>query len=328
MTPAIIDVGSMGWTAIEDPSRVLLVNANFESGGNPPAGWTQLNGIGTTVAGSRPGGSGTQVGRLSYDGVNATGYLYELPVIIGATFKATAWTRGYGGGTPYVGFDSYMAAITGVSGAWQYGESSPFTAVITGYYAWCQNLSAGAYVDFDDLGLIPFVSRTPNLGSAGGRLDMGDGLTPATLPTRTPNTTAGFSFNGSQYLQWMSPLVLGTYTYCALVMRTGAATAYLLDARAGGGGGRMYWDGANLQASTGTLYVDDVATNVLPYGQVCLVSATGIALSAPSKIVLGATNALATPWVGNVLQQQLYPGTLTPMQLRDVKNRLLSRCWK
>jgi hypothetical protein len=175
---------------------------------------------------------------------------------------------------------------------------------------------------------IPLIARTPNVGALGSMLQMGDGQLSATYPTRTPNTTAGFSFNGSQYLQWMAPVTQATFSYCALVMRTGAATAYLLDARAGGGAGRVYWDGANLQSGDGTMYVDGVAGNVLPYGQVSLVTCAGITILAPSKIVLGATNALATPWVGNVLGQVLVPGTMTPMQMRDMKNRLLSRCFR
>lgn len=326
MNNPIIDVGGMGWTTIEDPSRSTLVNGNFE-GAAGPAGWAAITSAMSRQPGARTGGSGSYVARVGWDGAAAHGYMYQFFAVPNVPYHLLGWYHGVNGGVPRVGGDGSLNAAVGTANPWQSFDVIATTSTAA-FYLHCANLANTVYVEFDDFQAIPFINRTPNVGSLGGRLDMGNGINPPTLPSRTPNTTAGFSFNGSQYLQWMSPVTTNVFSYCALVMRTGAATAYLLDARAGGGAGRVYWDGANLQTDSGTLYVDDAAGNVLPYGQVKLVTCAGMTLSAPSKVVLQATNALATPWTGNVLGQVLVPGTLTPMQLRDVKNRLMARCWK
>lgn len=326
----LIDIPMQSWCTIEDPSRSTLVNGGFEAGGTPPAGWSDFHVITTTIPGTRPGGSGSFVASIGYDGVNATGLLYQGALIVGAPYKLDGWYKNTGASifVPAMGAAGAFFPIP-FSAAWAPYSITDTCAgdVLLRLNAWA--MAAGLSVELDDTVLTPLIARTPNVGSLGSMLQMGDGQLSATYPTRTQNTTAGFAFNGSQYLQWLSPVTVNTFTYSALVMRTGAAAMYLLDARVGGGAGRIYWDGANLNSgSGGTIYVDDVATTVLPYGQVCLVSVAGVPLLAPTKVVLGADQALANGWVGNVLGQQFTLGTATPRQLRDVKNRLMARCWK
>lgn len=168
---------------------------------------------------------------------------------------------------------------------------------------------------------------TPNVGSLGGVCQLGDGATAATFPTRTPNTTAGFRFNGSQWMEWGSPLASGLYTLCALLKRNDAASEYILDARTGGGVGYVSFAAGNLGYTSGTAYVDAAPTAAFPFGILALAAVSGITLSAPSLLRFGASLAWGAPLVADLFGVQLYQGALTERQLRDVKYRLMARCW-
>ena len=165
-----------------------------------------------------------------------------------------------------------------------------------------------------------------NIGSLRGYAQLGDGVTAGTFPVMLGGPVkAGQSFNGSQYMQWLSPLANGTYTICALANKvTGPGTAmFLLDARAAGGAGYLWYNAAVLEASTGTCYVDEVATTSLST-TLCFIAATGITLNAPSKLVIAAKNDLTTPWNGNMFRFKIFNGTATARQLRDQRQRMLA----
>lgn len=163
---------------------------------------------------------------------------------------------------------------------------------------------------------------TENMGSLGGTVQCGDGATAGTFPTqRSPR---GASFDGGDYLQWLSPVANGTYSIIAFVqkMETGAAGRYILDARAGGGTG-FFWDsGAGLASSSGTIYVDGLASTTLAYGQTAAVACSGITLAAPASLSAFIDNTIANGWLGSAWGLGLFPDTLTPTQVRDLSDRM------
>jgi hypothetical protein len=334
--PPIIDLKMQGWTYVEDASRSPLFNGSFE-GAVGPAGWSAFNAAISREAGTRTGGSGSYVGRNAYNGAAAIGLMYQSVCVVGVPYRSAGWMRTDPGGIAIHrlasgGGVTYWAGSA--SAAWESYDVN-FTAAAVNFCVQCDNLAAGRYVEADDLILNPYIARTNNSGSLGGRLDLGDGLTAASSPSqlgRLQCVNGGMGFNGSQYLQWLSPITSGTFTYCALVQRTepAAAAHYILDARAGGGTGYVLDNGGGVIAtSSGTVAVNDAygasGALTLPYGQFAFIAAVGITIASPSSLVLMARNDRTIGWLGNVFGQVLYPGTLTPTQLRDVKERLMAR---
>lgn len=322
----------------DDQGSNLFANGDFEGGaGPPPASWSQFNCLFTRQSGSR-GISGSYVGRVGYDGVNAIGFGYQGACVAGRRYHGTSWMKTDGVAIPRLsngaGVDYWIGAA---SVAWQGADVIIPSAAVANLGILSANLAAGRYVDADDMTLYEQFMYTRNRGLLGqtpatSRVQVGDGRTAATFPTMlnlTQTPRKGMAFNGSQYAQWMNPLASGTYTFCALVMRTtpGAFTGYLIDARGGGGTGYVYWDGAALASSSGTIYVNDTATTALPYGQLCFVACAGIAMTAPVNVVFAAHNTYVGPWYGNIFGAGLYPGTASARQLRDIRQRMLAEVW-
>ena len=153
---------------------------------------------------------------------------------------------------------------------------------------------------------------------------VGDGSTAATFPTQL--MPRGESLDGGDYLQVVRTLASSTYTVMLYASNLSAAISeYLFDARAGGGTGYCYLDAASrtLNVSSGTVYVNGIATTTLPRGQHCLVVVVGISLSAPTKLVVGAHNTLVAGqmFAGKLWHMSLFSGSLTLTQVRDLWDR-------
>ncbi|MFA5892260.1 MAG: hypothetical protein WDA27_15145 [Actinomycetota bacterium] len=103
-----------------------LVNGNFETGGDPPAGWTEYQCTTTTVAGSRPGGTGAFVAHSVSTAASAD--TYQNALVVGNTYRITAWLRTDGNRPPRI-YGGGATRWTGATNAdWQFGDTGWFVA--------------------------------------------------------------------------------------------------------------------------------------------------------------------------------------------------------
>jgi hypothetical protein len=137
----------------------------------------------------------------------------------------------------------------------------------------------------------------------------------ATAPTKL--STVGYSADGGDTFSNASVIANSTYTV-ALVMRHSSATGYMADWRGGGGTGYIRLGSAVLlEASSGTAYVNGKPSTVLAPGNFNVIMVTGIALNGPAGTKLLADNAGATGITGSIHGYAVWPGTLTPLQVKD-----------
>jgi hypothetical protein len=177
-------------------------------------------------------------------------------------------------------------------------------------------------VQWDDLTRTPHINRTKNAGLLGGAVQLGDGLTPATLPTMIGGGVRGMRFldTSHQRLALLGTLASSTYSVAFLLKRR-TTGGNLFDARTGGGVGYLYYSAGVLAASSGIVYVEDRATTTLDYGELALVSVAGVTISSPSALIIGENFAFSGGWNGDIHNFGLWPGTLTPTQLRSIGER-------
>ena len=172
---------------------------------------------------------------------------------------------------------------------------------------------------------------TRNQGSLSGSVQLGDGVTVGSFPTRVRSYQRGFGFNGNQYLELKTPIPNATYTAMALLSRqSNVGSQVIIDCRQSGGANVWYWDqpSNSLSSAGGTVYVNgepNALANNMPYGQVVVAAAAGIVLSAPGSTVIGMRYTYTLPWIGNIHGFRLYSGTLTPTQIRDQGQYMMSR---
>jgi hypothetical protein len=165
---------------------------------------------------------------------------------------------------------------------------------------------------------------TRNRGSLVGNVVLGDGTTVGTMPTLIGGGRKGMTFGAGRYLK-QSIVQSGTYSIVTIASRTvTAGSAYLVDARNSGGAGYFWHSGAQLESSSGTIYVDAVPSINPPFGQACVLACTGITLSAPAFMGIGVSNAIGNCWLGSMNTFETHPGTLTPTQLRAIGERMRS----
>jgi hypothetical protein len=163
---------------------------------------------------------------------------------------------------------------------------------------------------------------TRNVGTLGGAAVCGDGVTAGTIPALIGGGRRGIVCASGKYLK--GPIIpSGTYSVVIMLNKTTALATnnFVFDFRSGGGAGYLYMAAGAptvLSPSTGTVYVDGVASTTLPYGSVAVVAVTGITLAAPVLSAMFISSALAESWVGNIHNLAIHPGTLTPMQLRAI----------
>jgi hypothetical protein len=137
----------------------------------------------------------------------------------------------------------------------------------------------------------------------------------ATAPTKL--STVGYSADGGDTFSNATVLANSTYTV-ALAIRHSSATGYMADWRGGGGTGYIRLGSAVLlQVSSGTAYVNGKPSTVLAPGTFNIIMVTGIALNGPAGTKLLADNAGATGITGSIHGYAVWPGTLTPLQVKD-----------
>ncbi len=141
--------------SVYSPSeKQLLVDGDMETSGT--TSWTATNAVISKQTGNPHGGN--RVLRVAYDGANATGRVGQTVLTLGKTYRFTGWARGDGTSNPCVGDSSCLWSGT-ASTAWQRFD---YTAVAirtdTRFYG--QNLSAGHYVEFDDIMITEYAGYT------------------------------------------------------------------------------------------------------------------------------------------------------------------------
>jgi hypothetical protein len=133
--------------------KQLIADGDMEQAGT--ASWPAYAG---GITSKQPGGAsdGHLILRLSYDGSSALGFANATPspLTVGKTYHITGWARGDGSALPRVGDGNIDFVWIGTaSNQWQrfdfYGKK--VTSSIMNFYLYSWNLSAGHYVEFDDV---------------------------------------------------------------------------------------------------------------------------------------------------------------------------------
>ena len=318
-----------------ESSTSILTNGDFE-GAAGPAGWSGLNVAISRQSGTRTGGTGLYVGQALYNGT-ATAGLYQTTGVTGCPYHWVGWARADGSTTskPFI--------IDGIGNTFWTGTASntwqSFDVIIpnanTNMYLWGMLLTAGGYVQYDDVFAYPLKSYTRNLGSAGDIL-VGDGITPATMPTQlTPsmNVRRGMAFTNIQTLKIPEGMITnGTYTVALCLNRTTTLTnrVFLFDARGTDGSTGTGYLLTNtgtpsvLTTSSGTVYVNAQATTTWDFGKISTIIVSGITLNAPDYMRLPGSFAGIESLNGNLYQAAIFPGTFTPQQVSMMHERLMS----
>lgn len=302
----------------------LLTNGGFETpGGPPPTGWGSIGSVPYRTVGTRTGGTGSWMCEIGWDGVNVSGRATQSVMTAARRYHPSVWYQT--DGVTAVTLQDGLAGISKVgvaSATWQFLDTIGVAAHARLDLMNNGALGAGKYVRFDDASLQEQFMYTANEGSLKGKVQLGDGRTAATFPAQLAGRR-GWSFNGSGYALLAQP-ISGTYTFVALLTNrwvTGAK--YILDARASGGTGYIWYSGApQLETSSGTIYVDGIQTTTLTPYKPSVVAVAGMTLNAPGNTALFTFNGVGAGWIGDAQQVGLFPGTLTPTQLRDIEYRM------
>jgi len=155
---------------------------------------------------------------------------------------------------------------------------------------------------------------------------MGDGLTPATLPTMIGGGKRGWRSTVVSTCKARCDCQFDVY-YVLSCVANSREQRELFDARTGAA--RVLWltgtGGGALGASSGTIFIEDVVSSVLPFGVPTLVSVAGITIVSPTSLMIGRTRSSRAVGIGKMFGYELHPGALTPTQLRAVGERLRSQ---
>ena len=253
MSGPIIDLPLLDQYEEEDTSQDLLAAAGTDgtfttnTGWNTPAPWSIGGGVASTVNGAA-NNLYTSTHPLT---INMPVWIqYDVVGISSGSY--TAYAGGTGAGTARTTSGTYKQRIK--------------TSGDDRFYVVNALNTVGS---IDNVIIHPALTYTRNVGSLQGRVQLGDGFTAATIPTMIGGGVRGIN-NGAvsgKWLQWMSPLAAGTYSFVATIRMPWTALAgFLFDARAGGGTGYLWTTGAALQSGDGTIYVDGVPSTALPTG--------------------------------------------------------------
>ena len=107
--------------------------------------------------------SGSQALRVAYT-VSGTGYGEQVCMTIGKPYKVSGWARGDGTANPFVQTGASTGVFTGTtSTSWQYFEKYIVKAGDQYLYLGASGLSAGHYVDYDDVSVIDLTATPTRL---------------------------------------------------------------------------------------------------------------------------------------------------------------------
>jgi hypothetical protein len=137
--------GVLAWTTISSEKQ-LLVDGDMEVSGT--GSWTATTATLSKETSSPK--SGKRVIRVTYSGTSA-GAAAQVVFVTGKKYRVTGWQRGDGTSAPHIYDASGAGLCVGTSStAWQRCDTT-FVAGSTGIRLRSSTLSAGTYVEFDDV---------------------------------------------------------------------------------------------------------------------------------------------------------------------------------
>ena len=156
-------------------------------------------------------------------------------------------------------------------------------------------------------------------------------LNKATVSTGSFTTTGpAYEFDGANdYIDIPAVIANGSYSvsFWGFKNTDKIADQYVLDARAGGGAGYIFFDDSNndnnLQASSGTIYTNGTATNPeIPEKVWQHYVVTGITLEVASNIYIGRYNAsVASIFDGQISGMKIWNRILTANEAEQLFSR-------
>ncbi len=275
--------------------------------------------------------SGRQVIRAGYDGLNATGLIYQNPLTVGKRYRITGWMRSDGLTTPILNDGSMQNFCFGTtSTSWQYCDKV-FLAQNSNVALQTLGLAAGRYAEYDDIFVTEVTGYTQvqdkqslvdgdmegkPIALVNGNFEGGAGPPPAgwtqtnVVGTRVAGTrTGGSGFyvaqlaydnaNSSGFLLQYSPFTVGKTYHITGWARSvdGVAVPRVTDS----GGVGLPWTGT---ASTNWQYFDYTgvaqSTGILLWG-LSLTTNGAVQFDDITIIDIGST---AWSTVGSVLSKQ------------------------
>lgn len=319
----------------------LLTNGDFATGDF--TGWT----IGTITQTIVPGSP--NVAHLAYDGSHSTGGVSENVLVSGKRYKIISGMA-RGDGTAIPGIYNTGWAWTGTNSAsWQDLAGVEFIAAGTDFRLWSSNQSAGTYVEYKNLRVELMEARTDNIGSLGSYAILGDGGTPATMPTFTaphkmtldgnkfltiPNFNSGLLGNSGTAIIFVKLASAAAGTH--VLMMLGESGTYMNGFLMNQNGALFstYWKSAGGTVSVNNMFTPGVwqmLAMVNDGGNTSVIvddlwtgpSASGGAISSSLNLNIGGAAAGFAGIVGDVMTPIVLPFALTPSQLRYVRRQFL-----
>lgn len=339
---------SSGYVEFDDlsvKSNNSLSDLDMEVSG--VSSWGVAGGGTTLTKSSASPHSGTQALRVTG---GAAQYATQTVSVVGKRYKITGWGRGDGTSNPEVRFGSVVIWSGTSSTSWQYFDCEGVFATNGTIYFYTNGGAGSNWVEFDDLSFQLMESRTDNIGSLGGYALLGDGSTPAGMPTFTALNK--MTLNGSKYLSipTINAALLGNSgTLIMFVKLTSVAAgthAIMLfgEPAAYSSGFLMSQNGASLYAYWKSAPVTISNDNSLVVGvwqMLAIVNnggtvyavvddswsssgSSGGSISGNQNLYIGGAAATFAGITGDVMPPIVYPFALTATQLRYVRKKLLN----
>ncbi len=218
-------------------TKELLSDGDMEATGVDE--WTSVTSTLTKEAGTRTGGSGTQVLRITYNGT-PNPIARQTVLTTGKRYRFTGYARGDGTHSPRVAQGTGVAIWDGTTSTdWQhYDVTVTATAISHLYYSIG---SVSGHSEFDDVSVKEVLQGTEDKSGKGNDFLLGDGSDTTTFPAFS---NPGFDFDGSS--DYMNTVGTGIYnnTFQTITM------CFKPDFEAGDGSNHYLCD-----SSTGSRYL-------------------------------------------------------------------------
>jgi len=330
-----------------DPSGTdgteLLVDGDMEAAG--VGDWTANDSVLTKETGTRTGGSGIQVLRVTRSA--STYWATQVCMTVGKQYRLRGWARSDGNDAPVVFLHSGTAIWTGTNSTdWQKFDITGAAEFVQVFIGSLGNTTS-AYVEFDDVSVELIEEKTLDVSGNGNHGILGDGNTATTFPTKL--SKRGYNFDGTtDYVDLGSDLI-GTGA-CSVSFLTKA------EGSGGGGGGRLVdnsqllvWidtsnnrvkfssNGASTQANgtTGDWVTGDMipititrtaagVANIYINGRLSGTAdqASGTPASG-SNVIVGNNNAITRDYDGDIDAFMLHDSVLTHLQVNDLHTQMM-----